>query len=265
MAFTSDEVAALRIAIAFIAVSPFLIKHYNSVNFKKDWLGLFIMGVFGNLLPAFLFTAAETQISSSLTGMLNALTPLFTILIGVLVFKTKIQNFQIAGVAIGLIGAVCLMGFSEGGGETKNINYSLLVVAATFCYAISVNGIKKYLSHVNSIAATVWSFTIIGPIAIVYLFLRTDFQTHLSEHPNGTTALAYVCILAVVGTACAVILFNNLIKLSGIVFASSCTYLIPVVAIGWGLLDGEIVTVVQFFSMGIVILGVWLINKKPKA
>ena len=263
VAFTSDEVAALRIGIAFLALLPFMTKHYKNVDLKKDWRGLLIMGAFGNLIPAFLFTAAETQISSSLTGMLNALTPLFTILIGVIVFKTKIQTFQILGVAIGLIGAVCLMGFSEGGGETKNINYALLVVAATLCYAISVNGIKKYLSHVNSVAASVWAFTMIGPVAIVYLFLGTDFQAHLTQNPGGYGALGYICILACVGTAIAVVLFNNLIRASGIVFASSCTYLIPVVAIGWGLLDGETVTIVQFFSMGIVILGVWLINKKP--
>lgn len=263
VAFTSDEVAALRISIAFLALLPFMAKHYKSVDLKKDWRGLLIMGAFGNLIPAFLFTAAETQISSSLTGMLNALTPLFTILIGVLVFKTKIQSFQILGVAIGLIGAVCLMGFSEGGGETKNINYAMLVVAATFCYAVSVNGIKKYLSHVNSVAASVWAFTMIGPVAISYLFLGTDFQTHLTQHPEGAASLGYICILACVGTAFAVVLFNTLIRISNIVFASSCTYLIPVVAIGWGLLDGETVTIVQFFSMGIVILGVWLINKKP--
>lgn len=260
--FTSDEVAALRIVIAFLALAPFLIKHYKNINLKKDWLGLLLMGAFGNLIPAFLFTAAETQISSSLTGMLNALTPLFTILLGVLVFKTRIQKFQIAGVAIGLIGAVCLMGFSEGGGETRNMTYALLVVAATFSYAISVNAIKKYLSHVNSVAASVWAFTIIGPVAIAYLFLRTDFVVHLSSNPNGATALGYISVLAVFGTAVAVILFNNLIKLSGTVFASSCTYLIPIVAIGWGLIYGETVTLIQFLSVGIVILGVWLINKK---
>lgn len=262
VAFTSDEVAALRIAIAFVALLPFMAKHYKNINFKKDWPGLLIMGAFGNLIPAFLFTAAETQISSSLTGMLNALTPLFTILLGALVFKTKIRKFQVAGVAIGLIGAVCLLGFSEGGGETKDISYALLVVAATFCYAVSVNGIKKYLSHVNSVAASVGAFTIIGPVALVYLFLGTDFQIHLTETPGGYRALGFVSILAVAGTAFAVILFNNLIKLSGIVFASSCTYLIPVVAIGWGLLDGETVTITQLLSMGIIILGLWIINKK---
>ena len=262
VAFTSDEVAALRIAIAFLFLLPFLYRHYKNIHFKKDWRGLVLMGVFGNLLPAFLFTKAETQISSSLTGMINALTPLFTILIGILVFKTKVQRYQIIGVAIGLIGALFLLGFNNGSEQTTNINYSLLVVLATLCYAISVNGIKKYLSHVNSVAASVWSFTIIGPIAIIYLFLNTSFQTHLTQQPNGYSALGYICVLAIFGTSIAIIIFNSLIKQAGTVFASTCTYLIPIVAIGWGLLDGEVVTVVQFFSVGIIILGVWLINKK---
>ncbi len=265
VAFTSDEVAGLRIAIAFLVLVPFIFKHLKSVNLKKDWKGLVLMGVFGNLLPAFLFTKAETQISSSLTGMLNALTPLFTILIGILVFKTKVQRYQLIGVAIGLIGALFLLGFNSDAEQSKNVNYSLLVVAATFCYAISVNGIKKYLSHVNSVAASVWSFTIIGPIAIIYLFMNTDFQTHLTQHPNGYSALGFICLLSVFGTAIAIILFNTLIKQAGTIFSSSCTYLIPIVAIGWGLLDNEVVTMVQFFSVGIIILGVWLINKKKSA
>jgi len=262
VAFSSDEVAALRIAIAFLFLLPFLFKHLKSVNLKKDWKGLVIMGVFGNLLPAFLFTKAETEISSSLTGMLNALTPLFTIVLGILIFKNTVQRYQIIGVSIGLIGALFLLGFADSNEQSKNINYSLLVVAATFCYAISVNGIKKYLSHVNSVAASVWSFTIIGPIAIIYLFVNTDFQSHLTQHPNGYSALGFITLLAVFGTSISIIIFNTLIKQAGTVFASTCTYLIPIVAIGWGLLDGETVTTVQFLSVGVIILGVWLINKK---
>lgn len=262
VAFTSDEVAGLRIAIAFLFLLPMLLKHYKNIDFKKNWPGLILMGVFGNLLPAFLFTKAETEISSSLTGMLNALTPLFTIILGVVIFKTKVQKFQILGVAIGLIGALFLLGFNSGSEQSKNLNYSLLVVAATFCYAISVNGIKKYLSQVNSVAASVGSFTIIGPIAIAYLFLNTDFQLHLTQHPNGYSAFGFICLLAIFGTSLSIIMFNTLIKQAGTVFASTCTYLIPIVAIGWGLLDGETVTVVQLFSVGVIVLGVWLINKK---
>jgi drug/metabolite transporter (DMT)-like permease len=262
VAFTSDEVAGLRIAIAFIALSPLLLKHWKNIHFKKDWPGLVMMGVFGNLIPAFLFTKAETQISSSVTGMLNALTPLFTILIGVSVFKAEIKKFQIIGVAIGLIGALCLMGFDDSAEQSKNINYSLLVVAATICYAISINGIKKFLPHMNSVAAAVGSFTIIGPIALAYLLFNTEFSTHMANGPGASSAFGFICILAVVGTAISIIIYNQVIKMAGIVFAASCTYLIPIVAIGWGILDGEKVSMVQLFSMGIIILGLWLINKK---
>jgi drug/metabolite transporter (DMT)-like permease len=262
VAFTSDEVAGLRITIAFVALSPLLIKHWRNIDFKKDWFGLMLMGVFGNLIPAFLFTKAETQISSSVTGMLNALTPLFTILIGIALFKAHINKYQIIGVAIGLIGALCLIGFDESKEQSKNINYSLLVVIATLCYAISINGIKKYLPDLNSVAAAAGSFAIIGPIALIYLLANTDFHLHLFQHPKGVSSFGFITILAVVGTAISIIIYNQVIKMAGIVFAASCTYLIPIVAIAWGLLDGEIISPMQFVSVGIIILGVWLINKK---
>lgn len=262
IAFTSDEVAALRIAIAFVFLSPLLIKHYKNFNLKKNLKGLLLMGVFGNFIPAFLFTKAETEISSSLTGMLNALTPLFTVLLGALIYKTKIKNSQLLGVTVGLVGAVMLLGFNNDAESSKNLNYSLLVVAATFCYAISVNGIKHYLSDVNSVAASVWSFTIIGPMALVYLFSSTNFQDHLLQHPSGFSSFGFICILAIVGTALSIIIYNNLIKQAGTVFAASCTYLIPIVAVGWGVLDGEIIGTIQLLSVAVIILGVWLINKK---
>lgn len=261
-AFTSDEVAALRIGIAFASLAPFLIKQFSKIHWKKNWKGLVLMGVFGNLIPAFLFTKAETQISSSLTGMLNALTPLFTVLTGVLLFRIKVQKFQLMGVAVGLIGAILLLGFGEGNDQTKNMAYGFLVVAATLCYALSVNGIKKYLHEINSFTAAVGSFAIIGPIALVYLFSNTDFQDHLMNHPQGYSSFGFICILAIFGTSLSIIAFNTLIKQAGTVFASSCTYLIPIVAIGWGLLDGEHVSIIQMGSVGIIILGVWIINKK---
>ncbi len=271
-AFSSDEVAALRIAIAFLFLLPFLftplgkkpygVKHYANINFKENWRGLILMGVFGNLIPAFLFTEAETQISSSLTGMLNALTPLFTILLGMLIFKTSVNKFQLIGVLVGLVGAIALLGFGNSNEQSSNKYYSLLVVGATFCYAISVNGIKKYLSGLNSFTAAVGSFAIIGPIAIAYLFANTHFQEHLSAQPQGFKAFGFICILAIFGTSLSIIAFNTLIKQAGAVFASSCTYLIPIVAIGWGVLAGETVSMIQLLSVAIIILGVWLINKK---
>lgn len=260
-AYSSDEVAALRISIAFVVLSPLLIKHYK-IDFKKYWKGLILMGVFGNLIPAFLFTKAETEISSSLTGMLNALTPLFTILLGMIWFKMKPSGTQIAGIIIGLIAAVALLYFDLNNAPSKNALYGLLVVVATICYAISVNGIRQYLYDLNSIKATVWAFTITGPVSLVYLFGFSDFTTHFQTSEFALSSLVYISVLAIVGTAISVILYNILIKQAGAIFASTCTYLIPVVAIGWGLMDYEIINAIQFFSIIIIILSVYLINRR---
>lgn len=260
-AFSSDEVAALRIGIAFVFLLPFYIK-YNQINLKTNWKGLVLMGVFGNLIPAFLFTAAETQISSSLTGMLNALTPLFTIIVGFLWFKNKFHNAQITGIVLGLVGAVGLMYFNNDGSATTNALYSLLVVAATICYAISVNGIKHYLSDIHSVTATVGAFSITGPFALAYLFMGTDFVNDLKVNPLAYSSLGYICILAIVGSALSVIVYNRLIKDAGVVFAATCTYLIPIVAVFWGLLDGETVNLLQLGGVSLVILSIYLINKR---
>jgi drug/metabolite transporter (DMT)-like permease len=260
-AFSSDEVAALRIGIAFLFLVPFYIR-FNQINFKKNWKGLVLMGVFGNLIPAFLFTKAETQISSSLTGMLNALTPLFTVLVAFFWFKSKFTGIQLTGILTGMLGAVMLLYFNEGGDVSQNNLYSLLVVAATLCYAISVNGIKHYLSGMNSTEATIGAFTITGPLALIYLFWQTDFVNDMKISKLALSSLGYVSILAIVGSAISVIVYNTLIKQAGTVFASTCTYLIPIVAVFWGLLIGETVNLLQIAGIIVVILSVYLINRR---
>lgn len=260
-AYSSDEVAALRIAIAFLVLAPFHIKHYK-INLKKYFKGLFIMGVFGNFIPAFLFTKAETQISSSLAGMLNALTPIFTVIVSMIWLKTKPNGVKVAGIVVGFIAASCLMLFDKTDDMFRNVVYSLLIFGATFCYAVSINGIKKYLSELNAIKATVWAFTITGPLALIYLFGFTDFTTHFSQNPRAHSALGYVCVLAIVGTAFSVVLYNVLIRLAGVLFASSCTYLIPIFAIFWGFFDGESINLAQILSIIAIILSVYLINRK---
>jgi len=259
-AYSSDEVAALRISIAFLFLLPLQLKHHK-IDLKKYFFGLILMGVFGNLIPAFLFTKAETQISSSLAGMLNALTPLFTILVGFLWLKISPTKQQVYGIIVALVSAVFLMVFESGNDMFRNIQFSLLLVVATLFYAISVNGIRKYLNGLSSVTATVWAFTFTGPIALIYLFGFTEFTTHLAQSPKALPSLAYIGILAIVGTALSVILYNVLIRSSGAVFASSCTYLIPVVAVFWGIFDGETVNLMQILSIGAIILSVYLINR----
>jgi drug/metabolite transporter (DMT)-like permease len=259
-AFSSSQVAALRISIASIFLIPFLLKHYR-IDLRKYWFGLVLAGVFGNLIPAFLFTKAETGISSSLAGMLNALTPLFTVILGWIAFKNRSTKLQIIGILVAFGGALLLLGADKNPQKDSGLMYAFLVILATLCYAISVNCIKHFLNDLNSIAATAWSFAFIGPVALIYLF-STNFTEVMQTNPQALSSLVYISILGIVGSALSVIFFNYLIKLSGAVFAASSTYIIPIVAVGWGLFDGEIISIVQILAIFVILGGVWLINKR---
>jgi drug/metabolite transporter (DMT)-like permease len=261
--YASDEVAALRIFIAFLVLTPLIFKHVKRAQLKF-WPAFLGMGMLGNFLPAFLFTKAETVISSSLAGMLNSLTPLFTLLFGVLLFKVKTKLWNALGILIGFIGAIGLLVAGKEEDMSSNLSYGLFVVLATVFYALSVNIIKKFLNEVPSVTATVWALLFIGPMAGIYLFTATDFVQHFQNHPQATSSLGYVSILAIFGTAVSVIIFNVLIRNTNALFASSVTYLIPIVAMFWGIFDGEDVLFQHFMWIVVILLGVYLVNKKPK-
>ncbi len=260
-AFSSSQVAALRISFAFLFLLPLAFKHYSK-ELWSNWKAAAGMGIFGNLIPAFLFTKAETMISSALTGMLNSLTPLFTLITGLVIFKVRVTKVQIIGIVIGLLATLGLLQVS--GDKESSTNIILgggLVILATIGYGFSVNIIKSKLSHLNPISATLLAMSIIGPIAITYLF-TTDFIHVLQTHPQAMRSFGFVAILGVVGTALSVIVYNILIRDAGVLFAASVTYAIPIVAMLWGLFDHEHVTWMHaLFILGIL-SGVWMVNKK---
>ena len=173
-------------------------------------------------------------------------------------FKSRPSKTNISGVLLGLFGAVFLTLFSVGGGVEIN-NYVLLVVVATVMYAISINVIKKYLQGIDALSVTALAFSIIGPLSAVYIF-NADFLT-LAKTEQGIEALLYIALLAVVGTSSAVVIFNKLISRSSAIFASSVTYLIPIVAILWGVFDGENITMHHILAVLIILSGVYLVNK----
>lgn len=259
VAFSSSQVAGLRMFIAFLFIVPFAFKYVKATE-TKDWYKFLGIGMFGNFIPAFLFTAAETGISSSLTGMLNGLTPFFTMLIGILLFQAKAQANKIIGIAVGLLGAVGLLIPENLSALGTNLNYGGYVVIATLFYGTSVNLIRRYAGNYHSITTTCWAMMLVGPLGGVYLFF-TDFSLAM-QHPQFWESLGYVSILAIAGTSLSVMIFNLLVKNTGTFFSSSVTYLIPIVAIGWGFFDGEVVTFRHLFSILIILMGVYLVNKK---
>ena len=256
--YSYTQVAALRLFIAFLSLTPFLLRAVKVVQ-KKHIIPIVVMALFGNGIPAFLFTKAQTQLDSSLVGILNSLVPLFTLLLGVYFFRTKPTKTNIAGIIIGLFGAVFLTYSTIGGGVEIN-DYVFLVILATVMYAISINVIKKYLQDLDALSISSLAFLMIGPFSAIYIF-NTDFLV-LSASSEGVESLLYIVLLAVVGTSLAVVIFNQLISRSSAIFASSVTYLIPIVAIFWGIFDGEKVTLIHLLSVVIILSGVYLVNKK---
>ena len=228
---------------------------------KKLWKYLLIVGVFGNGLPAFLFTFGQTQVSSSLAGILNSIVPLFTLLIGVLFFNLKTKKYNRAGIFIGFIGTTIIILGGRMDLQFDSLLYPFLITVATLCYAISLNTIKHFLSEINALQITAAALTIVGIPALLYV-LASDIPSKIIAEPALQQAFFYTSILAIFGTAIALVFFNWLVKTSTALFASSVTYFIPIVAVLWGWIDNETVSAIQIAGGGIILYGIYLVYKK---
>jgi drug/metabolite transporter (DMT)-like permease len=258
--FSSMQVGALRMLLAGLVLLPFTIQVLRQLNSRKDLFYFATVGVCGNFIPAFLFTYAETHISSGLAGIMNSFTPIFTLLVGYLFFSNKITRHQLFGTILGFCGITILV-FNSGGVQTngQEILPSLAIVLATFLYGISLNTIKFKLSSYKPIHVAAGGFGTVFLPSIIGFFA---FDTlHVFKHnPDAISGFTAIAVLAIVGTAFAVFLFNGIIQSSSALFASSVTYLIPIVAVIIGTYFHERITNTQVLSMFIVISGVILAN-----
>ena len=259
-AFNYEQVATLRIFIAFIFLAVLGRKFYLNIPKKKLW-PLFLSGVIGNGIPPFLFSKAQTYLESGIVGILNVLTPLFTIFIGIIFYNLKIKIINYLGIALGIIGVIYLLLPQTEQLNDKTLYYSIIVILGTACYGWSANIIKAHLEELDAFQITTISFSFVGPWAGIYL-LCGDFLQIMQSHPKALSSFNYIAILAIMGSALSVIAFNKLIKMTGPLFATSCTYIIPVVAIIWGISDKEIITIHQIIGFVIIIGGVYLVNKR---
>jgi len=257
--FPPDQVGTIRVTFAFLILLPIAVKHITSV-YKNYWRRILALGFLSNLIPAVLFSVAETGLSSSLTGILNSLTPLMTMLVGIFAFSIKIKKFQVIGLAVGLAGSIMISLIGERGSIGTFNYFTIYVIIATICYGIGGNLIKSHLSHINSIILTSLTMIGIGPIALGYL-LTTDFFSRMGNVEGAWESLGFIFLLGAVGTALALILFNRLIQLTTAIAASSVTYLIPIVAVMWGIVDGENLFALHFAGMALIIAGVYATNR----
>lgn len=261
--FEAVEVGILRVVITFIAVSPFAFRMLRKISRKMMWY-LIISGFVGSVIPAILFAVAQTQIDSALAGTLNALTPLFTLLLGVGFFSLKTRWYNIIGVFVGLVGAIGLIYVSSDGQFVFNMKYAFLIIIATICYAFNVNWIKVYLKELNALTITVLTFFYIGIPLFIYIVFFSDVPNKLISDPENLVGLGYLLILSVIGTGLALVAFNKLIKVSSPIFAASVTYMIPIVAIIWGIIDGEVFRAGYILWFLMIIIGLLLVNTSPQ-
>jgi drug/metabolite transporter (DMT)-like permease len=256
---TPMQVGSMR--ILFAALFLLLIGFKSLAKIPHfQWKYIALTATLGTFIPAFLFAVAQTQIDSTVSSILNSLTPLNTLIFGVFAFGLTFRRPQVFGVVIGLIGTFLLIINGAMHHPEQNYYYAILILIASVCYAINVNLIKKYLSDLSPLSITTGNFLVLLLPALVILFFSGFFQVIQVESVQHS--IVFIMILGVVGTGIANIIFFKTIQISSPVFATSVTYLIPVVAFSWGLLDNEMLTPVQFLGAFIILFGVYLSAKK---
>lgn len=262
--FNPTEVALLRIGLSGLAFAPFFIFNFRKLEWHR-WPLYIVIALTGSAIPAFLFATAQMKISSSTAGILNSMTPIFTLIIGIVAFRNATNRYQIIGILLGFTGTVLLitMGQNSSIGSVNNEwIYGSLIVLGAFLYGTNVNLIQAFFRHVKSIHLSTFAFFMLGiPILLIIPF--TDIPYKVIHHPLGWLSLGYMAILAIAGTMLSLIIFYKLVQQTSALFGASVAFMIPIVAMLWGVVDGERITLFHILSMGLIILGVYLSRRRP--
>ena len=257
---TPIQLGGLRIVFASLFLFLFGFKSLRTIG-PKDWKWIGIDGLLSSFFPPFLFALAQTEIDSGVTSILNSVVPLLTTMVGITLFGVVITKRQILGVFIGLSGTVALILAGMEFTPNQNYWYAIFILLSALGYAFNINITKKHLTHLSPLAITTASFSVAFVPALLLVFF-SGFFSSFQNNPEMGTALWYVLVLAVLGTSIANVFFNKLIYISSPVFTASVTYMIPLVAILWAIWDGEALNRYQLLGGGIILFGVWLVNKR---
>jgi len=254
------QLGSLRIVLTSFILFSVGFKSIREIQ-PRHWKWIAISGFVSSFFPPFLFAMAQNHIDSSIASILNSLTPLATVIVGTLFYGILSTGRQWLGVFVGLIGTLMLILAGAELNPGQNYGYSVLILIATIGYAMNVNIIKKYLTDISALAVTTGNFLCIFLPGLIVLYFTGFFEAIMHSIEMQKSAL-YILLLSFMGTALAKVLFNKMIQISSPVFASSVTYTMPLVALLWGLLDGEVFGWLQGLAAGIILLGVYLSHKR---
>ncbi|CAI8318995.1 MAG: putative inner membrane transporter YedA [Flavobacterium sp. SCGC AAA160-P02] len=256
---TPIQLGALRTFIAGLFILAIGFKSVKKIK-KHHWKYIFLSSLVGTLFPAFFFAYAITGIDSSVASILNSMTSLNALIVGTLFFGIAFKRIQLIGVLIGLVGTILLIIESSSLNPNQNYWFAIFVLLSSVGYSFNVNIIKKQLSDISAMSITVGHFIfLIIPVFLILLF--SEFFMTLELTPEIKTSFGYLIILSIVGTGVAKIMFNKLVQISSPVFSTSVAYLIPIVAIVWGFIDGEKVSFLQLMAGTVILIGIYIVNK----
>ncbi len=262
LGLTPMQLGGLRIVFASLVLFLFGYPSLKTIN-RKDWKWIIAAGFLSSFFPPFLFALAQTEIDSGVTSIFNSVVPLLTTLVGIMAFGAIVTKRQILGVVVGLLGTIALVAAGMEFKPDRNYAYAIFILISALGYAFNINIIKKHLAHLSALAVTTGSFGVAFFPALLLVSL-SGFYGEFENNEAMHVALWYLLALALIGTSIANIFFNKLIQLSSPVFAASVTYLIPLVALLWAVWDGETMNGYQLLGGLIILLGVWLVNRRKK-
>ncbi len=252
--FSALELGSTRILIAALTLLPFALKAMRRIP-KSAWKYLVVVGMCGNLLPAYLFATAQTVVPSAMSGMLNSTVPIFTLIYGLLWFGISIRKFQYIGIGVALVGSIMLFIPDLKDFDVNMIGYGSLIIVSTNFYAISLNTIARYLKEVRAVEIAALALLVVCPIPLVHLVFSGG---EITQGDFALDSFVAIALLAIFGTALAIAFFNALVKRTSAVFSSTVTYLIPIVALFWGYFDGERIALIQLIGLAVVLGGIVL-------
>ena len=262
--FTALQLWGVRVLMAGLILLGIGFNSLKTIR-KADWKWVALSGMVGSFIPMFLFAWAETEIDSGVVSILNSLVPLFTLFVGYGLFRISFTLNQVLGVTVGLAGAALLIYLGSAFNPDQNYWYSMAVVLASFCYAVNANVIKSKLQGVSPMGIATGNFIFLILPALLIVVFSGAFEKSVREGPYFLSSLGYIGLLCVFGTAIAKVMFNRLIQISTPVFSVSVTYLIPIVGVLWGILDGERFSLGQLGAATLILFGIYLVNKSKKA
>jgi drug/metabolite transporter (DMT)-like permease len=257
------QLGAFRVGIAGIASIPFVTYYRKNIDWSK-WHLFLLIGLCTTGIPSFCFSLAQTKVISSTAGILNALTPIFTMLIGIFMFRQKFESKKILAVLAGFLGASILVFSSNkisSSNNDSNIWYASLILLATICYGINANAVKEYFSKTSSTLVSSTAFFLVGTPLAFYLILSGNVSDIIANNEKHMPFL-YVTLLSLLCTVLANIIFYNLVQNTSVLFSSSVTFLIPIIATLWGFLDNESITFYHLLAMACILGAIWILRHK---